>query len=425
MRNSSGRHSGSKLLILTSTFPRWNGDNDPPFVYELSRRLQKKFKIYVLAPHAAGCLSEEILNGINIKRFRYFFTRWEKLAYQGGILSNLMNKPWLYALIPFFLIAEYIVLVRMLRLHRFELVHAHWIIPQGLMALLARPFARSKPALLCTSHGGDLYGLRGRFFTWLKLFVFNHTNRLTVVSRAMLEDVLSMGADPEKASVIPMGVDLKKYFVPPAERKEQHALLFVGRLVEKKGLRYLIEAMPRILEKNPSAYLRIAGDGPEKAALEQRISELKINDRVQFMGPVFNEDLPSYYQASNIVIFPSIIAADGDSEGFGLVLVEALGCECALVVSDLPAMQDIIINGKTALVVPQKNAEQLAERINELLDNSALQKSLGKAGRQFVLKHFDLDLIAENYIDLIDSTISCTNSLSSGSQGEEEKLDKH
>jgi glycosyltransferase involved in cell wall biosynthesis len=414
MENSSGRHPGRKLLILTSTFPRWDGDNEPPFVYELSRRLQKKFKIYVLAPHTAGSHSEEILNGINIKRFRYFFTRWEKVAYQGGILSNLKKKPWLYGLVPFFLVAEYAVLVRMLRLHRFDLIHAHWIIPQGLMALLARPFAKSKPALLCTSHGGDLYGLRGRFFKWLKLFVLNHADRLTVVSRAMLENVLSMSADPEKVSVIPMGVELKKRFVPPAEREEKHALLFVGRLVEKKGLRYLIEAMPRILEKNPSAYLRVAGDGPEKAALEQRISELKINDRVQFLGPVCNDNLPSFYQTSNIVIFPSIIAADGDREGFGLVLVEALGCECALVVSDLPAMQDIIIDGKTALVVPQKNAKLLADRINELLDNFALRTSLGKAGRQFVLKHFDLDPIAEKYIDLIESTISTTESFPLG-----------
>ena len=411
MRKSNGRQTARKLLVLTSTFPRWNGDNEPPFVYELSRRLQKKFEIYVLAPHAAGCLSEEVLNGINIKRFRYFFTRLEKLAYQGGILSNLKKKPWLYGLVPFFLMAEYVVLLRMLRLYRFDLIHAHWIIPQGLMALLARPFAESKPAVLCTSHGGDLYGLRGRFFNWLKLFVLNHTNRLTVVSRAMLKNVLSMGADPNKVSVMPMGVELKKYFAPPPERKEHHALLFVGRLVEKKGLRYLIEAMPQILKKNPSAYLRIAGDGPEKAALEQRISELKINDSVQLLGPVCNQDLPLVYQASNIVIFPSVIAADGDREGFGLVLVEALGCECALVVSDLPAMQDIIIDGKTAIVFPQRNVKLLAERVNELLDNSTLQISLGKAGRQFVLKHFDMDRIGEKYLELIESTVSSLKAL--------------
>jgi glycosyltransferase involved in cell wall biosynthesis len=274
------------------------------------------------------------------------------------------------------------------------------------MALLARPFTKSKPALLCTSHGGDLYGLRGRFFTWLKSFVLNYTNTLTVVSRAMLENVESMGVDPKKVAVIPMGVELKKRFIPPAERKEKNALLFVGRLVEKKGLRHLIEAMPRILEQNPSAYLRIVGDGPEKAVLKKRISELKINDSVQLLGPVRNEDLPSFYQTSNIVIFPSVIAADGDREGFGLVLVEALGCECALVVSDLPAMQDIIIDGKTALVVPQKNAKLLADRVNELLDNSAFQRSLGKVGRQFVLEHFDLDRIGGKYLDLIESSIS-------------------
>ena len=401
MGKSNGRQRIRKILVLTSTFPRWNCDSDPPFVFELSLRLRKKFKIYVLAPHAPGCLPEEIIDGIQIKRFRYFFAPLERLAYQGGILSNLKNKPWLYVVVPFFLMAEYFVLIRMLRIHRFDLIHAHWIIPQGLMALLALPFAKSKAALLCTSHGTDLYGLRGSFFAWLKLFVLNHTDRLTVVSRAMHEKVLSMGVDPEKVTVIPMGVELKKRFVPPAERKEKHALLFVGRLIEKKGLRYLIEAMPWILEQNPSAYLRIIGDGPEKTVMEKRISELGINNRIQFMGPVPNENLPSFYQSSNIVIFPSVIA-----EGFGLVLVEALGCECALVVSDFPAKSDIISEGETALVVPQKDVKLLAQRVNELLDNSALRTSLGKAGRQFVLKHFDLDRIAEKYIDLIESTIS-------------------
>ena len=401
MGKSNGRQRIRKILVLTSTFPRWNCDSDPPFVFELSLRLRKKFKIYVLAPHAPGCLPEEIIDGIQIKRFRYFFAPLERLAYQGGILSNLKNKPWLYVVVPFFLMAEYFVLIRMLRIHRFDLIHAHWIIPQGLMALLALPFAKSKAALLCTSHGTDLYGLRGSFFAWLKLFVLNHTDRLTVVSRAMHEKVLSMGVDPEKVTVIPMGVELKKRFVPPAERKEKHALLFVGRLIEKKGLRYLIEAMPWILEQNPSAYLRIIGDGPEKTVMEKRISELGINNRIQFMGPVPNENLPSFYQSSNIVIFPSVIA-----EGFGLVLVEALGCECALVVSDFPAKSDIISEGETALVVPQKDVKLLAQRVNELLDNSALRTSLGKAGRQFVLKHFDLDRIAEKYIDLIESTMS-------------------
>jgi glycosyltransferase involved in cell wall biosynthesis len=119
------------------------------------------------------------------------------------------------------------------------------------------------------------------------------------------------------------------------------------------------------------------------------------------MGSVYNQDLPSFYQTSNILIFPSV-----DREGFGLVLVEALGCECALVVSDLPSMQDIIADGKTALVIPQKDVKRLADSVNKLLANSALRTSLGKAGRQFVLKHFDLDRIAEKYLDLIESTVS-------------------
>ena len=97
-----------------------------------------------------------------------------------------------------------------------------------------------------------------------------------------------------------------------------------------------------------------------------------------FWVPLANETLPKLYQTADVVVFPSIVAADGDREGFGLVLVEALGCECAAVVTDLPAMRDIVHDGKTALVVPQQNAQQIAAKVIQLLDNPSLRRSLGK-----------------------------------------------
>ena len=106
-----------------------------------------------------------------------------------------------------------------------------------------------------------------------------------------------------------------------------------------------------------------------------------------------------------MVVFPSVIAEDGDQEGLGLVLVEALGCECATVVTDLPAMQDIIVDGKTGLVVPQKNVEKLAEKVIWLLEDPNLRQSLGKDGRRYVLKHYDWDHIATKYVALIESIL--------------------
>ena len=392
-----------RILVLTSTFPRWKDDEDPPFVFELCNRLRAHYQIHVLAPHCPGTKTEEYLSGIYVKRFRYFIKPWERLAYQGGILSKLKHNPWQYGLLPFFFMGELFAIIRLLRIYKFHLIHAHWLIPQGLVVLLARLFIKSDPPILCTSHGGDLFALQGNISKIVKLYIVSNSSAVSVVSNAMREEVIKLNVGHDKVYVIPMGVDLQNRFVPPETRTNNGSLLFVGRLVEKKGLRYLIDALPLILKRHPKVCLRIAGDGSEKDDLKSRCVSLGISDHVHFLGAVKNDLLPALYQMSNVVVFPSVIADDGDQEGFGLVLVEALGCECAAVVTDLSALRDIIVDGKTGLVVSQKNIQQLAEKVILLLNNYELGRSLGREGRRFVLKHYDWSIIEQKYVDLIES----------------------
>ena len=399
---------------MTSTFPRWQDDEDPPFVFELCNRLKTDYSIHVLAPHFPGAKTEADFAGIHVKRFRYFFEPLERLAYQGGILAKLKKNPFLYSLLAFFFVGELLSLIKLLRHYRFKLIHAHWLLPQGLAALLACRLIKPPPPLLCTSHGGDLFGLQGTLLNKLKRLILTHSTAVTVVSRAMLDEVIKIEADCNKVHVIPMGVDLKSRFVPAESRSNNNSLLFVGRLVEKKGLYYLIHAMPMILKKNPQTSLIIAGDGPEKVNLKKMCEKLGISAHVRFLGAIKNELLPARYQTSDVVVFPSVILDDGDQEGFGLVLVEALGCECATVVTDLPAMQDIIVDGKTGFVVPQKNIRKLAEKIILLLDDQVLRESLGREGRRLVLKNYDWNIIARQYADLIES-MTCQPSISSKS----------
>jgi glycosyltransferase involved in cell wall biosynthesis len=188
---------------------------------------------------------------------------------------------------------------------------------------------------------------------------------------------------------------------PPPNPHATGVVLFVGRLVEKKGLNYLIEAMPSILERHPQALLRIVGDGQQKDKILKRVAELGLTESVDYRGAVGNNLLPEIYCSSDVVVFPSVVADDGDREGFGLVLAEALGCGCAAVVTDLPAMRDIVRDGESALIVPQKNAEQLAEKVCRLLEDDELRKSLGEQGRAYVLKKFDWQIIAGQYAELI------------------------
>ena len=130
MIGSNERVIRKKVLVMTSTFPRWAGDHGPRFVFELCRHLCTDFDVTVLAPHAPGAKTNEILDGIRVVRFRYFFEWGESLAYQAGILPNLRSNPLRYVLVPGFLVLQFIALIRLLHQQKFSAIHAHWLIPQ-------------------------------------------------------------------------------------------------------------------------------------------------------------------------------------------------------------------------------------------------------------------------------------------------------
>jgi glycosyltransferase involved in cell wall biosynthesis len=389
-----------RILILTSTFPRWVGDREPPFVFELSKRLAKEFDVYVLAPHAPNALKSEKIADINAIRFQYFFTQGQTLAYNGGILANLKQSRLNYLLVPFFILAEFIHVWRILRTMRIDVIHAHWLIPQGLVAIAARACSVQSPKIICTSHGGDLFGLSGRFLTGIKRHIISRIDKFTVVSQAMREYSYRITSRRD-TEVISMGVDLVHQFIPSATARSETDILFVGRLVEKKGVRYLILAMQEIIKAHPETKLLIAGDGPDKAALLQLAQEIGLASHIQFLGPLENASLQERYRQAAIFVAPSVVAKGGDQEGLGLVFVEALGCECAVVASDLPAIGDVIIDGVTGLICKQCDSADLANKVISLLNSPARRRELGLAGRRHVVDRFDWEIVARRYANLI------------------------
>jgi len=392
-----------RILVLTSTFPRWQGDNEPPFVFELCRRLSERFDVLVLAPHAMDAKRFERIEGVEVTRFRYFFSRWERLAYQGGILANLKRSRWHYMLLPFFFFFQQLALWKILRLQRIDVIHAHWLIPQGLTVAIAGRLIKRMPPMICTSHGGDLLGLNGHLLTPLKRWVINRSSLLTVVSHAMADSALSHGVKPEQLKIVSMGVDTTTVFTPePAIRRTQNEILFVGRLVEKKGCSYLLEAMPEILRHHPDARLNIVGSGPDEEQLKQQVDRLGIGSEVRFQGAISNAEMPALYRRATVFVAPSIVTAQGDQEGLGLVLVEALACECPVLASDLPAIRDVVIDGVSGLIFRQKDVVDLAAKVCYLLDRPDMRETLGKAGRQHVQEHFDWAMVAHRYAELID-----------------------
>lgn len=387
-----------RILVTTSTFPRWKNDTEPSFVFDLCNYLHSQgMEIDVLAPHAHGAEQHEILDGINVYRYQYFFSGLQKLAYSGGILANLKKSPLNFLLVPFLLIFQTLALYRRLTSTEYQYIHAHWLIPQGFICALVNSISIKRgPLLICTSHGGDIYALDNYLFRIIQKWTIKRCTQLCVVSNAMKRKVAMLGIPVEKISVMPMGVDLQNEFIPVAgiERKDKR-LIFVGRLVAKKGVDCLLEAMVNVVKTVPEVELLIVGDGPLRQTLEKQVVESGLAGHVYFYGSTRHDQLPELYTSASIAVAPST-----GQEGLGLVIIEALGCHCAVIASSLESVHDVM-DDDTGCFVNPGDAVDLAQKICFLLENRELRTQMAVQGRADVVTRFDRRVTGERYLKLM------------------------
>lgn len=389
-----------KILVLASTYPARAGDTTPGFVHELCRRLVALgHAVEVLTPHLPDSAALEVLDGVRVIRFRYAPRRLETLVGAGGIVSRLRAAPLRLALVPLFLASFARALNRAVSAGRPDVVHAHWLIPQGMLAALLLP--RLGVPFVCTAHGGDLFALRARAFRGLRGLVVARAAGITVVSNYMREVLVQEGVPAARVEVASMGVDLASRFVPPPTlARDPRGIVFVGRLVEKKGVAVLLEACARLRATHPEFRLRIVGDGPERPSLEREASRLGIDGLVEFLGAKPQADLPALYASAAIAVVPSIVDRIGDQEGLGLVTIEAIGCGCAVLASDLAAIRDVIVDGETGLLARAGDAADFAHQLARLLDDAPLRERLVLAARTSV-DRYDWQAIGARYAGIL------------------------
>jgi glycosyltransferase involved in cell wall biosynthesis len=339
------------------------------------------------------------MEDIHVHRYRYAPERWELLAYDGGMLRRVKKSPLIGLLLPTFLFSQWRAVRRLQRMYDFSLIHAHWIVPQGLVAA----FVPGK--FLLTSHGGDLYGLRSGVLSSAKRWILKKASHITVVSRAMVDECVKLGVLRDKVTVCSMGVDTRSRFVPPNAGVSRNGILFVGRLVEKKGVVHLIHAIRLLKDRGIEASLTLIGDGPDARKLRDLVIELDLVVEVKFLGAVSNSGLPAYYQAAEIFVLPSVVSADGDQEGLGLVSIEAMACGCPVVASDLPSVRDVISNKIDGLLVPPAEPQMLSDALALLLENADLRLEFARAGLKKAAD-FDWKTVCARYSRIIEQSIS-------------------
>lgn len=364
-----------KLLVLSSTYPRWDDDWEPAFVHELSKRLTDEFDVSVLCPREKGSKSKEIKDQVFIHRYRYAPDLLSTLVSNGGIASNLKSRPLKWLLVPLFFLFQTLAILTAIKRDKPDVIHCHWIIPQGICLYIAKWISGSKIPHLLTSHGGDLYTFQGKVLSKLKRRVINNANSMTVVSQAMTHEVNRIMMREVDACVIPMGIDTENLFYPDDNiERTKSGILFVGRLVDKKGVKYLLEAFPEVLKSHSDATLTIIGDGPEKSNLEELSKSLEIHKKVNFLGSVLNKDLPNFYRKTSLFTAPFITSDNGDQEGLGLVIIEAICCGCNILVGGNNALSDItdvLVNQSRITTASPTNTQSLSESIKNSLTRDA------------------------------------------------------
>lgn len=393
------------VLVLASTYPRWCDDPEPGFIHALCQRLAPRFHVIAVVPDAPGADPDGMLDGVEVVRYRYAPRRWQTLVNDGGIVANLRRSRWKWLLVPGFVLGQYRAARCIMRTRRVDVVHAHWLLPQGLVARRLR--GRHGVPYVVTSHGGDLFGLRGRVLLRLKRKVAASCAAMTVVSRAMREEADRLELRPPALHVLPMGVDLLTRFVPDATQpRDPDTLLFVGRLVAKKGLRHLLDAMPAVVRERPRTRLRIVGFGPEEAALRAQAVRLGIESSVRFEGASAQSALPAIYRQAALFVAPFVRDASGDQEGLPVVLMEAIGCGCPVVVGDVPGVQDLLGDAAAAVSVRAGDTAALAAAILDALEHADAASTRARAMRDAAVARMDWQSIAARYADVLDSCAS-------------------
>jgi glycosyltransferase involved in cell wall biosynthesis len=392
-----------RILYIVTAFPRHSGDVITPWLLETIGRLrQVGVEVEVLAPSYRG-LPGGRSGSTEVHRFRYAPRAIETLTHDQTVPDRIRQKPWYLLLVPFYLLFGTLAAAKLVRTGRFDAVHAFWPVPHSMMALLAS--GRKGPPVVSTFFGVELTWLRRDFpiLSPVVRWIVRRSAAVTVISRHTAAEVRRFeGSVP--LEVIPFGAAAlpRGHTAVPTRVAGPFGLLFVGRLVERKGVAVLLRAVA-LLSRKRDLRLTIVGDGPLRRVLELEADALGVGDRVRFLGFVPDSDMTDHFRAADALVLPAVQDSKGDVEGLGVVLIEAIAHGKPVIASDSGGIPDIVIDGESGLLVPPGSPEALAAAIERLLADPGLRSRLVEGGLRHVEANFSWSTIVTRLVALYRS----------------------
>lgn len=378
-----------KVLYIVTAYDRHSGDGITPWLVETVRRLADRgVEVEILAPSYRGLESGRV-DGVMVHRFRYAPAAFEDLTHDQTAPDRVRDRPAYLALVPPYVVSATLAARRLVRTGAFDAVHVHWPLPH---AIPGRAAARAGGIpLIITFHGVELTFARTAPIPLLVPFLRRAIGAAdAVTANSTYTAGLIRELRDRPVEILPFGATLPEDPPEPPSRPVSTAgpaeLLFAGRLVERKGVHVLLEALARLPAS--LARLSVVGEGAMRASLEARARELGVADRVTFHGFVPGDELARRFAGCDVFVLPAVIDAKGDVEGLGVVLVEALSYGRPVVASRAGGIVDIVRHEETGLLVPPGEPGALADALRRLLEDPALAAELAERGRAHVRERF-------------------------------------
>lgn len=277
---------------------------------------------------------------------------------------------------------------------RFDLLHVHFG-ANGLTGAYLKDVGVAD-SLAVAFHGSDINTYPRRYGQGVYQYMYRRCDLITANTSFTADKIVANGADRSRIRLVPESLKVVEYpFVARDPKEDRFRILTVGRLVDKKGHRFVLPALAAIRDQIPGMTYRMVGDGPNRAALEAQARELGVDDICEFAGLMTSDAIQQEYANCDLFVLASVTAPSGDMEGQGLVIQEAQASGCPVVSTLHNGIPDGVLDRETGLLVPEGDSQALADAILKLAQDRGRLKEMGRRGSQFVKGKYDTTIVTQ------------------------------
>jgi len=400
------------VVMVTTSYPRFPGDSVGTFMEPIAKGVAARgHEVHIVAPWHPKLTRGKSEDGVFFHFFKYApVASLNVFGYAAGLHADVRLKSSAWMAAPFALAAGWFKALRVAQKRRATVMHGHWVVPGGVIAATARPAL----PLVVSLHGSDVFVAErtgpartaaGR--------VFRRAGAVTACSADLASRAIALGAAPERLEVVPYGVDAARFRPAPDARAAVRAAAGVGtaapvvfaagRLVRKKGFEYLIDALRTV---DGRVELVLAGAGDLDAELRARAAAAGVADRVRFLGDVPQDVVASWFAAADVAVVPSVRDESGNVDGLPNTVLEALASGTPVVATPAGGIASAIDDGRTGMLVAERDPAALATAIRALLADPARRAAMGTAARAAVEARFGWASAAARFEAAYDRAIA-------------------